>query len=206
MTRLFLVRHGETVWHAENRYAGTTDVSLSPVGVEQARRLAAWAATAPLAGIWSSDLGRARATAQWSADAGSVELNVDRRLRELDFGAGEGLTAAEMAERFPEALQAFRADPAAAPLPGGEDPVAAAQRFTDCLDDLGRQYRGGAVLVVAHSTVIRLALCRLIGVPLSRYRQVFPVLRNCALTELVLDDDGHTALLEFNTPLERCCP
>jgi probable phosphoglycerate mutase len=205
MTRLILVRHGETTWHAENRYAGTSDVSLSPVGVEQARRLAAWAVTAPLAAIWSSDLDRAQATAQWSADACSVDLHVDRRLRELDFGAGEGLTVAEMADRFPEALQAFRADPAAAPLPGGEYPGAAAERFTDCLDDLRQQYGGGSVLVVAHSTVIRLALCQLIGVPLSRYRQVFPILRNCALTELVLND-GYTALLEFNTPLERFYP
>lgn len=204
MTSVILARHGETTWHAENRYAGTSDVSLSSAGLEQARQLAAWAATTSLAGIWSSDLHRARATAQLCADASSVDLHIDSRLRELDFGAGEGLTATQMAERFPRALEAFRADPVAAPLPAGEDPVAAAQRFTQCLRDLRRQYEGATVLVVAHSTVIRLALCQLIGVPLSSYRRVFPVLRNCALTELLLAD-GRTALLEFNTPLERFC-
>jgi broad specificity phosphatase PhoE len=57
------------------------------------------------------------------------------------------------------------------------------------------------VLVVAHTTAIRLALCRLIGVPLSEYRRLFPFVRNCGLTELRLED-GQTSVLEFNTPIE----
>ena len=197
MTNLVLVRHGETVWHAENRYDGVSDVALTPRGEEQAGQLAAWARTARLAAVWSSPLSRARRTAQECAV--DVPLEVDARLRELDFGEGEGLTSAEMTQRFPEARAAFLVDPVAHHLPGGEDPAAAADRFTACLQEITTRYPDGRVLVVAHTTMIRLALCRLIGVPLEEYRRLFPSVRNCALTELRLRA-GQAALLQFNTP------
>lgn len=202
MTDLVLVRHGETVWHGENRYAGVSDVALTPRGMEQARQLASWARRADLSAIWASDLTRACLTASVCAEVTGAPLEVDSRLRELDFGSGEGLTAAEMTERFPEALHAFRADPVDDHFPGGEDPRKAAARFTDCLADIARQHPDGRVLVVAHTTAIRLALCQLIGVPLREYRRLFPFVRNCALTQLRLQD-GQVAVLEFNNPIER---
>ena len=199
MTDLVLVRHGQTVWHAENRYAGRSDVALTPRGLEQAAQLAVWAQTAGLAAVWSSTLSRARITAEACSKAAGLPLEVDARLCELDFGEGEGLTSAEMTQRFPEARAAFLDDPAGHPLPGGEDPVVAANRFTECLQEIAANLPDGRVLVVAHSSAIRLALCRLIGVPLSEYRRLFPRLRNCALTEVRLRD-GRVALLQFNTP------
>ncbi|UBU11843.1 histidine phosphatase family protein [Nonomuraea gerenzanensis] len=229
MTDLVLVRHGETVWHAENRYAGLTDVELTPRGLAQAAQLAGWAAGAGLEAVWASPLSRARITAETAAkavsrrghaagspttDPGShateattagatgaaVPVRLDERLRELDFGQGDGLTSAEMKARFPEARAAFEADPAANPLPGGEDPHRAADRFVAALGDIAAAHLGGRVLVVAHTTAIRLALCRLIGVPLGEYRRLFPRLDNCALTELRLRD-GQVAMLQYNSPI-----
>ncbi|MFG1704712.1 histidine phosphatase family protein [Nonomuraea sp. M3C6] len=200
MTDLVLVRHGETVWHAENRYAGLSDVDLTPRGLDQAARLAEWAGQAGLAAVWSSTLSRARITAAASAAKAGVHLRTDDRLRELDFGEGDGLTSAEMAERFPEARAAFEADPAEHPLPGGEDPYQAAERFTAALHDISAAHPTGRVLVVAHTTAIRLALCRLIGVPLGEYRRLFPRLDNCALTELRLRN-GRAAMLQYNSPI-----
>ena len=202
MTALVLVRHGQTEWHRDNRYAGVSDVALTPTGVEQAEQLAAWSRSAGLAGIWSSTLTRARLTAQACVEASGVPAVADERLRELDFGAAEGMTVGDMRSRFPEALQAFTDDPVLDHLPDGEDPVAACRRFTDCLTDICRAHPDGRVLVVAHTTVIRLALCSLIGLPLKEYRRLFPAVRNCALTEL-LHVDGRTAVLEFNTPVQR---
>ncbi|WP_162794794.1 histidine phosphatase family protein, partial [Nonomuraea lactucae] len=129
-----------------------------------------------------------------------LEPRLDARLCELDFGEGDGLTPAEMRERFPEARAAFEADPAGHPLPGGEDPYKAAARFTLALDDVRAAHPGGRVLVVAHTTVIRLALCRLLGVPLGSYRRLFPHIGNCALTELRLRGE-EVAVLQFNTPV-----
>ncbi|MEV0996378.1 histidine phosphatase family protein [Nonomuraea sp. NPDC050202] len=201
MTDLVLVRHGETVWHAENRYAGITDVELTPRGLDQAARLAGWAAGAGLEAVWASPLSRARITAETAAAKAGATVRLDERLRELDFGQGDGLTSAEMKARFPEARAAFEADPAAHPLPGGEDPHRAAGRFVAALDDIAAAHPGGRVLVVAHTTAIRLALCRLIGVPLGEYRRLFPRLDNCALTELRLRDDGQVAMLQYNSPI-----
>ncbi|MFC4121985.1 histidine phosphatase family protein [Nonomuraea zeae] len=203
MTDLVLVRHGETVWHAENRYAGLSDIDLTARGLDQAARLAGWASEAGLTGVWASTLSRARITAEASAGQAGLTVRVDARLRELDFGEGDGLTSAEMQARFPEARAAFESDPAAHPLPGGEDPHQAAARFVEALHDIAAAHRGGRVLVVAHTTAIRLALCRLIGVPLGEYRRLFPRLDNCALTELRLPDsgDGQVALLQYNSPI-----
>jgi broad specificity phosphatase PhoE len=200
MTDLVLVRHGETVWHAENRYAGVSDIELTGRGYEQAAQLASWAGGAGLAAVWSSALGRARVTAGPSAVNAGVEPQVDERLRELDFGQGEGLTSAEMHDRFPEARAAFERDPAAHPLPGGEDPYKAADRFVAALHEISGQHRDQRVLVVAHTTAIRLALCRLIGVPLGEYRRLFPRLDNCAVTELRLNA-GRAAMLRYNSPI-----
>jgi broad specificity phosphatase PhoE len=202
MTRMVLVRHGETIWHGENRYAGTSDVELTEHGREQARDLAEWAATAALDGVWASTLSRAEQTARACAAATPAQLVTDERLRELDFGDAEGLTRQEMGVRFPDAVEDFLRDPVRHHLPGGEDPVRAARRFTSCLQEIAERHPTARVLVVAHSTVIRLALCSLIGVELSRYRRLFPALGNCALTEIQLEADD-VALLEFNTPIDR---
>lgn len=199
---LVLARHGESEWHAENRYAGVSEIELTPHGRHQARSLAAWAAIAGLDAVWSSPQRRAYASAEPAAKANGLPLEVDLRLRELDFGVAEGLTRSEMTARFPEDLDAFRDDPVAHHFPGGEHPEDAAARYVQFLGEVERRHPSGRVLVVAHSTAIRLTLCALLGVPLSRYRAVFPLLVNCALTEVVLQG-GQAALLSLNVPVDR---
>jgi broad specificity phosphatase PhoE len=201
MTLITLVRHGETVWHGENRYAGSSDVALTPRGHEQAASLARWSSAADLTSIRSSSLSRARLTAEGCAAATGLSLTIDARLRELNFGQGEGLTSAEMQERFPEKRRAFELAPVTHHLPGGEDPILAAERFTSALLDAAVADPGGRILVVAHTTAIRLALCSLLGIPMNHYRRVFPALGNCALTTIRIKD-GQIGLLQYNSPLE----
>jgi broad specificity phosphatase PhoE len=202
MTDLVLVRHGETTWHGENRYAGVSEVPLAGRGLEQAARLATWASSAGLAAIWSSPLSRALATAAPCADRAGLQIHIDARLRELDFGDGEGLTALEMGRRFPAALAAFAIDPVAGHLPGGEDPVAAVDRFVACLRDIVDIHPDRRVIVVTHTTVIRLALCQLLGTPLEGYRRRYPSIGNCALTEIRLRGQ-EAALLQLNVPVDE---
>ena len=206
MTRIVLVRHGETVWHAENRYAGSSDIALTRRGEQQAARLGAWAAGAGIARIVASPLARAQATARPAAARTGLSVILEPRLRELDFGAGEGLTAAEMLARFPAAYEAFQRDPVAHSLPGGEEPAAAITRARAALEALTtasqtQEAGGGRILVVTHNTLIRLVLCDLLGIAPARYRQVFPQLDNVALTELALTPGRPAALIHFNVPL-----
>jgi broad specificity phosphatase PhoE len=200
VTHLFLVRHGETVWHADNRYAGITDVALDAEGYAQAERLAGWASDAGLSALWCSPLSRARETAAPAARAAGLEVRVDERLREIDFGRVEGKTMAEAEELFPDEVRRFKTDPVTYPMPGGEDPHRAARRAVSALRDIALAYPAGRVLVVAHNTLIRLTLCSLLGIPLARYRRVLSAVRNGALTEIGLADE-EAALLQFNSPL-----
>ncbi|WP_419998608.1 histidine phosphatase family protein [Streptomyces boninensis] len=203
---VYLVRHGESVWHEENRYAGATDIDLTDHGLAQAHRLADWAEQADLTAVWSSPLRRCVRSAEESAARTGLPLRLDSRLRELDFGVAEGLTRAEMRQRLPGELKAFEADPVANHFPEGEDPLAAADRYAAFLAGLQAEHEEGRVLVLGHNTAIRLALCRLLGMPPQDYRRAFPYLANCALNELVLRPDGPPALLAFNNPLAPLVP
>lgn len=197
MTELILVRHGETVWHAENRYAGHSDIGLTELGLRQAERLGEWAADAGLAAIVTSDLDRARKTAEPAVRASGLDPITQPLLREVHFGAGEGLTKAEMTERFPEAVTGFHEAPAENPLPDGESGNTAIARALPALHDLVRDFPDERVLVVGHATLNRLLLCALLGLDPNRYRSIFPTMRNVARTTIRFDGE-HTALLEFN--------
>lgn len=201
MTRLVLVRHGETVWHAEHRFAGTTDVALTPRGREQAEAVGRWAKTAGLAAMWASPLSRARETAAAAARVTGLAVRIDERLRELHFGRAEGRTKAELGTQMPAAVAAFLDDPVANHMPGGEEPAAAADRAAACLREIAGAHPQGRVLVVGHTTLFRLTLCRLLGLPLREYRRVFPHIRNGALTEVRLEGDV-TGLLQLNAPAD----
>lgn len=203
--RLILVRHGETVWHAENRYAGSSEVALTPRGYAQAQHLAGWARSASLSGLYSSPQSRAQLTAAPTAAALRLVPITDDRLRELHFGDGEGLTSKEMQARFPDAYAAFRRDPFEHYLPNGEPPRDAIARGRTALAEIAQSNPGGRVLLVMHNTLIRLLLCDLLGVTPARYRDVFPQLDNVAITEIQLGAQP-PALLRFNAPIPERIP
>jgi 2,3-bisphosphoglycerate-dependent phosphoglycerate mutase len=203
---LFLARHGQTVWHAENRYAGgVSDVDLTPAGVAQARALAAWARARRLDAVVASPVRRAQETAAPVAAVLGVPVETVDDLREVRFGVAEGRTLAEVAAEGPDGaamVERFRADPVAHPFPGAEPPADAANRCARALRATAARARGATVLVVAHNTLLRLGLCALIGLPVSRYRHVFPRLDNAAVSEIRLSGDvaEPAALLSLNVP------
>ncbi|MFI5687072.1 histidine phosphatase family protein [Streptomyces sp. NPDC051636] len=200
-TTLLLARHGQTVWHVENRYAGVSDIALTGTGRAQAEALGRWAAAHPVDAIWTSPLSRAAVTAEPACRALGLTPQRDPGLRECDFGAVEGRTLAEFAAEAPHAAEAFRADPVAHPFPGAEDPRAAAARGTAALRRIAAAHPGERVLVVAHNTLLRLVLCSLLNIPLAEYRRVFPRLGNAAVSEVRIDGDT-TSLLSLNVPCE----
>lgn len=200
---LYLCRHGETVWHAENRYAGISDIELSEEGRRQADRLGSWAARHRPTAVVCSPLSRARETAAPSAAALRLPLEAIDDLAETGFGIVEGRTLDELRADDPDAVAAFLRDPARFPFHGSEPPLVAAQRGAAALRALAERYPDGRVLVVAHNTLLRLALCSLLGIDVGRYRAVFPRLDNTALTELRLAPGGPAALLNLNVPVPR---
>ncbi|MFF2960761.1 histidine phosphatase family protein [Streptomyces sp. NPDC057963] len=199
---LLLVRHGQSVWHAENRYAGVSDIALTGEGRRQARQLGEWAARHPVDAIWTSTLTRAVETAEPACRALGLVPRRENDLRECDFGAVEGRTLAEFVAEHPERAREYRADPVAHPFPGAEDPRTAAARGAMALRRIADGHPGQRVLVVAHNTLLRLVLCELLSIPLGAYRRVFPRLRNGAVSEVRIGAEGG-ALLSLNVP---CAP
>ena len=201
-TDFVLVRHGETEWHAENRYAGSSDIALTRLGVEQAQPLAHWAAHARPSLVVSSDLLRAVRTAEPAAEAAGVPLRVESGLREVHFGRGEGMTQREMAAEFPEALDRFRAAPLSRAIrcrrvkQVSRQRSALSRRCTPCAPTTQESW---SWVVGAHSTLIRLVLCSLLDIPMDSYRRVFPAVHNVALSTVRLTDRG-AALLAYNVP------
>lgn len=202
-TRLWVTRHGETVWHAENRYAGgDSDIDLTQLGKQQAADLGRWALAQHIEVVISSPVRRARETATPAAVALDVPLQVVPGLKEINFGFAEGRSGAELDASDPQMMADFRSDPVAHPFPGAESAQDAAVRGATSLRAIAAEHSGRRVLVVAHNTLLRLSLCELLGLPPAHYRRVFPRLENTALSELSIPLDGHSlgSLRSLNLP------
>ncbi|MEH0986352.1 bifunctional RNase H/acid phosphatase [Micromonospora sp. CPCC 205556] len=159
-TRLILVRHGETEWTVQHRYAGRADVPLSEQGRAQARATAARVAElAPsVAAVLSSPLSRCTATAEAIAGAlGGIPVRRNDDWIECDFGDWDGRTFAEVREGWPGELDAWLASTRIAP-PGGESFVTVAERVDRAVAALLEAYPGETVVVVSHVSPIKLAL------------------------------------------------
>lgn len=203
-TRLLLTRHAQTVWHAENRYAGRdSDIDLTEAGRAQVQELAEWAKRQHLEAVVCSPVRRAVETARPCAEAAELALQVVDDLREVDFGAAEGHTLDELRRVDADMVRRFTDDPAEHPFPGAEQPEAAAARCAGALRDAAEARPGGRVLVVAHNTLLRLGLCALLDLPVSRYRQLFPRLDNAAVTEITVprDRSSPASLLMLNAAI-----
>jgi broad specificity phosphatase PhoE len=153
MSRLILARHGETDWNREHRVQGQTDVPLNAAGLAQGERLADSLSAERLDAVYSSDLARARQTAEAVARRQGLEVVTDAALREKNFGSWEGLTDVEIAERFPDAVRGRWGD--------GETTEDVAARVLPAIELIRARHPDGLVLVVSHGGAIRIVLDQL---------------------------------------------
>lgn len=168
MLQLYVVRHGITVWNQEGRVQGHTDVPLSAEGVEQAKRLAARLANEQIDAVWSSDLARARATAEEIAAIHSLPVQTTAALRENGLGEWEGLTENEILARGDEAIwRAFRRDPGTHRPPGSEPMEAVWDRMLGVLVQIREAHARGGAVVVGHGGSLRVLLCDALQAPRS---------------------------------------
>ncbi|MFE3907142.1 bifunctional RNase H/acid phosphatase [Streptomyces sp. NPDC059153] len=163
-----LLRHGETALTPEKRFSGSggSDPELSATGRHQAERIAqSLAARGTIEEIVSSPLRRCRETAAVVAARLGLEVRIEDGLRETDFGAWEGLTFAEVRERYGPDLDAWLASAKAAPTGGGESFAEVARRVAATRDRLTARYAGRTVLLVTHVTPIKTLVRLALGAP-----------------------------------------
>lgn len=193
MAELILVRHGVTAWNKVRRFQGQIDIPLDDEGRDQAARAGRRLAREPVSAVYSSDLGRARQTAEAIASALALPLRTDTGLRERHYGAFEGRTHDEIRVADPEAWARWHAREPDYVLPGGGESLQTFNgRVRTTLRTLARRHRGERVVAVTHGGVLDCAYRLASGLPLSAPRTYD--LLNASLNRIAWDDEGFRVL------------
>lgn len=158
MTKIIFVRHGQTEWNVLGRYQGQTDIALSPLGIEQAEKLAAHFPVDKVEAVYSSDLVRAMTTARCVADSFGLTVEPRPELRELNFGDWEGLTYDEIVAKWPDALNNFFQHPDVLEIPHGESFPKLRERALDAVEKIVACHPNQTVAVFAHGAILRTIL------------------------------------------------
>lgn len=169
-TRLCIVRHGETAWNAEHRVQGQLDVPLNAVGHAQASAAAKVLAQERFDVAYSSDLSRARQTAAPTVERLSLELRLDKDLRERHYGIFERLTYAEVKVRFPEDYARFEARDPEYAFRSGESLKDFSARSIAVLSKIVAQHENQRILVFTHGGVLDKLYRFITGLPISAER------------------------------------
>ncbi|RCV52400.1 histidine phosphatase family protein [Marinitenerispora sediminis] len=189
--RVVCWRHGQTTWNVEKRFQGQTDIPLNDTGRAQAEHAARLLSALRPDAIAASDLRRAADTAAALSRRTGLPVEHDKGLRERTGGLWEGLTGAEIRERWPEEHARWE-------IPDGEDMAAVAERVAEAiLRHLARVPEGGVLVVASHGAALRAGIGHLLGLP-AEHRDVLGPLDNCAWSVLGPRRAGGWRLLEHN--------
>ena len=170
---IFLIRHGETDWHVENRILGRRDISLNQRGWEQARLLEKRFAEEKLTSLYSSPLKRCRDTINPLASLLGKKPEIVPDLTEIDFGEWDGQLVKEIISNESERFKKWLARPGTAHIPGGERLEDVKTRVARGMNEIiGRHSPEDNLLVVAHGGPIRMVFCIVLSLDIDRIMRI----------------------------------
>lgn len=187
MSKVYIVRHGESLWNLEHRLQGGQDPALSETGYGQAARVAEALEGLGVAAVYSSPLRRASETARIIAGALRVPLHVHADLREMSLGAWEGMPLRDLLAREETTYLAWLAAPADCSPPGGEPMGAFAERVMAALTEVREKYAQQNTVLVTHGVVARVLVARTLGLDLNQIYRMR--LSNGSVSCLIFDGD-----------------
>lgn len=167
MTRVILVRHGQTMWNVAMKYQGHTDIALTEKGLEQAGLVAHRLKEEDISTVYASDLSRAYITAEKIAGQFGLPVIAVPELREISFGDWEGLTYTNINSGWPEVMAKLFAHPDSVQIPGGESFRVLKARAGTAIKRIVRNHPGETVAVVSHGGTIRTLLCDALNINLD---------------------------------------
>jgi broad specificity phosphatase PhoE len=201
MTRIVLVRHGQTVWNREERFRGQADVELDEFGLKQAQATGRYLAGRwPVVAVYASPLRRAMQTAEAIAHAQGLAARPLEGLLDVDFGEWQGRLAGEVAQRYPDLYRAWLETPHLVRFPGGEGLDDVRSRAVAALDGVVARHAGQAVALVSHTVFNRVLLCAVLGLGNEHFWRlgqdtcavnVFDAEQDGAFTVVLLNDTCH---------------
>ena len=197
--RVLLVRHGETVWNQENRWQGQADTPLSQTGYDQARQHAQRFRNEErrIQAIYTSDLSRARDTADILGQVLGVTPLETAAWREMDIGTWSGLTTSEVATRHAEEWARLRQGEDL-PRGGGETFAQFQGRLLQSSQRLVRDHRGEQIIVVTHGGAVRALLLHCRGLDMNQFGQIEKI-GNTGVSEVSLFPNGETEIHSINS-------
>ena len=163
MKRILLIRHGQTDWNVEGRWQGHLDPPLNATGLKQAEALAEHLRGRSISAVYSSDLARARMTAERIAEVLGLSVQEDQRWRELNLGVFQGLTTSEINGKYPEESRQLRENYLDYAPPQGETRRAMQNRALAAYEDILDHETGEETVVVSHGGTIRVVLLKFFG-------------------------------------------
>lgn len=185
MGTLLLIRHGETLWNQQARYQGQMNIELSDRGCEQAEAIANRLSNVPIHAIYTSDLDRARQTADRVGTFHSAKTIVDPRLRETHFGEWEGLTRDEIRNKYPEAFSQRYSIEGQMQIPGAEAAASVQKRMLAALQEIALRHQGETAAVISHGGAMRLVFTHLLGLDIAEAYRIR--MYNTSISELETD-------------------
>ena len=197
LIRLLIVRHGQTEWNVQGRNQGHTDIGLDQIGILQSEQVAEHLSQEKLSGIYSSSLIRASYTANIIAKRIGINVTIDDRLRERDYGKWEGLSREEVMEKFPQSWKAYSQDPSLFGADCGESGLEVYSRCASFLSESLMSWSDNHdILIVSHVGTI----ANLISVLLDANPSTASTLRirNCSITEIIIESKTRKRLVRFD--------
>jgi broad specificity phosphatase PhoE len=190
---IYFIRHGQTAQNTAKRFQGHSDTDLDEIGRWQSGRVARRLAGYGIAAIYTSDLARARQTAEPLGALLGIAATPRADLREIDVGAAAGLTKDDVKHRHP-AL--FGEGWHRVAFPGGESYEQTGARMTRAVRQIAAAHANERVAVVTHGGAIRAAIAGLVGIPITTLAGLFVM--NTSITCIAVDDDGTGRLRGLN--------
>lgn len=173
MTRLYLIRHGETEWNRQRRTQGCgNDLSLSQNGLLQAKALANRLKNISVDTIYSSDLKRAYETAFEISKTIELPVNTSPGLREMNLGCFEGLTFDEIERQYKEVFEIWRSNPKETIIPEGEALITLQERISSEIDEIIQEHDGKNIIVVSHGISIKMLILKVLCMDISNHDRI----------------------------------
>jgi broad specificity phosphatase PhoE len=196
VTRIILVRHGQTAWNRIERFRGRVDVPLNQTGIAQAEATARRLARQPKpAAVYSSPLSRAAVTAAKIAEPHGLTVQTHDGLIDIDYGQWQGRTPQQVAERWPEELDHWYNAPQTVRIPSGETLHVVRNRGMTTVRELAGKHPDGTIVLVAHTVMNRLILLGVLGLGNDRFWRLGQ--EPCAINRFSVQD-GEFTLLGLN--------
>lgn len=173
MTRIILVRHGETTWNIEGRYQGQEDTPLSERGLKQGHLLAEGLRNIPIDLAISSPLKRSYQTCKFCADLHNLPVATDERLLEINHGSWEGVLADDIQKQYPVEFAQWHSEPEKVVMPGGGESLEdVRKRVRAAFDEYVVKYPDKTILVAAHDAVNKAIICDILGLGMEHFWQI----------------------------------